>query len=176
LLDVEKLESGSMQLRPEPTNVSAIVGDALDMVRPLAEQQKIRLDLITHEDVVLRADSARLSQVVQNLISNAVKFSPTGSSIQVLYGMDSNGLAEIRVTDMGPGIAAKDKDLVFDRFRQLSNSDGIAVKGSGLGLAICKAIVEQHGGTVGVDSQLGHGSTFWLKLPLGQNGNGSHNS
>ncbi|MFX7870717.1 HAMP domain-containing sensor histidine kinase, partial [Acinetobacter baumannii] len=78
---------------------------------------------------------------------------------------DEGGQAEIRVSDCGPGIAAADKDLVFDRFRQLSNSNGIAVKGSGLGLARCKAIVEQHGGSVGVESQLGQGSTFWVRVP-----------
>jgi signal transduction histidine kinase len=165
LLDVEKLESGLMQLRQEKTQVSSIIKDALDMVRPLAEQQKIGLELIAREDSTLMADASRLSQVVQNLLSNAVKFSPAGSCIQLFYGMDKNGQAEIRVTDRGPGISASDKELVFDRFRQLSNSNGIAVKGSGLGLAICKAIVEQHGGTVGVDSQLGMGSSFWVKLP-----------
>ena len=179
LLDVEKLESGLMQLRQEDTKVSSIVSDALDMVRPLAEQQKIGLELIRQEDTDLQADSSRLSQVVQNLLSNAVKFSPSGSFIRVYYGKDAHGQAEIRVTDSGPGIAAKDKDLVFDRFRQLSNSNGVAVKGSGLGLAICKAIVEQHGGSVGVESQLGQGSTFWFRVPAksnpknGGNGNGS---
>jgi PAS domain S-box-containing protein len=165
LLDVEKLESGLMQLRQEKTPVSSIIKDALDMVRPLAEQQKIGLELIAREDSTLMADASRLSQVVQNLLSNAVKFSPQGTSIQLFYGIDKTGQAEIRVTDRGPGISASDKELVFDRFRQLSNSNGIAVKGSGLGLAICKAIVEQHGGTVGVDSQLGMGSSFWVKLP-----------
>lgn len=170
LLDVEKLESGLMQLRQEQTQISTIIKDALDMVRPLAEQQKIGLELINKEDATLIADSSRLSQVVQNLLSNAVKFSPAGSSIQLYYGKDPHGIAEIRVTDRGPGISDADRELVFDRFRQLSNSNGIAVKGSGLGLAICKAIVEQHGGTVGVESQLGMGSSFWVKLPTGTNG------
>jgi signal transduction histidine kinase len=159
-----------MQLRQEQTQISTIIKDALDMVRPLAEQQKIGLELINKEDATLIADSSRLSQVVQNLLSNAVKFSPTGSSIQLYYGKDPHGIAEIRVTDRGPGISDADRELVFDRFRQLSNSNGIAVKGSGLGLAICKAIVEQHGGTVGVESQLGRGSSFWVKLPTGTNG------
>jgi len=170
LLDVEKLESGLMQLRQERTQVSSIIKDALDMVRPLAEQQKIGLELISKEDATLMADSSRLSQVVQNLLSNAVKFSPQGSCIQLFYGKDQSGQAEIRVTDRGPGISASDRELVFDRFRQLSNSNGIAVKGSGLGLAICKAIVEQHGGTVGVDSQLGMGSSFWVRVPTETNG------
>ncbi len=173
LLDVEKLESGLMQLRQESTKVSSIISDALDMVRPLAEQQKVGLELIGQQDTELTADASRLSQVVQNLLSNAVKFSPAGSAIRVYYGRDGRGQAEIRVSDCGPGIAAADKDLVFDRFRQLSNSNGIAVKGSGLGLAICKAIVEQHGGSVGVESQLGQGSTFWVRVPPAKsNGNG----
>lgn len=166
LLDVEKLESGLMQLRQEPTTVSSVIKDALDMVRPLAEQQKIGLELTSQQDANIVADSSRLSQVVQNLLTNAVKFSPAGSYLKVYYGVDAEGMAEIRITDKGHGISAQDKEVVFDRFRQLSNSNGVAVKGSGLGLAICKAIVEQHGGIIGVDSQLGQGSTFWFKVPV----------
>jgi PAS domain S-box-containing protein len=164
LLDVEKLEAGKMQLRLESVKVSAIVEAALDIVRPLAEQQDIQLDLLRHEETIIVADSGRLSQVVQNIVSNALKFSPKGSFVQIYYGQNG-GQAEIRVTDAGPGIPEGDREFVFDRFRQLDSQGEEKIKGSGLGLAICKAIVEQHGGTIGVISQAGQGSTFWFKIP-----------
>jgi PAS domain S-box-containing protein len=164
LLDVEKLEAGKMQLRLESAKVSAIVDAALDMVRPLADQQDIQLDVVRNEDSTVVVDAGRLSQVVQNLVSNSIKFSPKGSAVQIYFGRNGEQ-AEIRVTDSGPGIPEAERELVFDRFRQLDNEVEEKIKGSGLGLAICKAIVEKHGGTIGVISQTGQGSTFWFKVP-----------
>jgi PAS domain S-box-containing protein len=166
LLDVEKFESGLMQLRQEQVTLSKVINDALDLARPFADQQQIKLLQVEREDCQLFADGSRLSQVVHNLIANAIKFSPPHSEIEIFQGTDAHGQAEVRVKDHGPGIAPGDKDFVFDRFRQLSNSNSVSIKGSGLGLTICKAIVEQHLGTIGVDSHLGEGSTFWFKLPI----------
>jgi len=163
LLDVEKLEAGRMDLSLKPTQLSVIVDGGLDMVSAYAEQQHIELRVVAKDDLQIEADADRLVQVVQNLISNAIKFSGPETMVEISYGL-SQEQAEIAVTDFGSGISQEDQKYVFDRFRQLKNSQGKV--GSGLGLAICKAIIDQHNGIIGVSSQVGVGSTFWFRLPI----------
>lgn len=110
-------------------------------------------------------DGDRIQQVLTNLISNAIKFSPRGSGVRVVTGRSKEGHLLINVCDQGPGIAADDQELIFQKFRQGSNPENPVVKGTGLGLAIAKALVEEHGGDIGVESHLGNGSTFWFTLP-----------
>ena len=105
----------------------------------------------------------RIVQVVVNLLSNAVKFSPPGGVVTIGVGL-REGWVEFRVTDRGRGVPVADRRAIFERFRQVETSDAREKGGTGLGLAICKSIVEQHGGTIGVESEEGRGSTFWFRV------------
>jgi signal transduction histidine kinase len=108
------------------------------------------------------ADSKRIVQVLVNLLSNAIKFSERGGSVTVSAHMDTDRI-ELSVLDRGRGIPDSSKGTIFDRFSQIEETDATEKSGSGLGLAICKAIVEAHGGEIGVESEPGKGSRFWLK-------------
>jgi signal transduction histidine kinase len=110
------------------------------------------------------ADEARLIQVIVNLISNAIKFSPDGSTVSVFALPLETGQVEIRVTDQGRGIPPDKHREIFDRFKQVSRSDADNERGMGLGLAICKAIVDSHCGEIGVISSPDTGSSFWFRL------------
>jgi len=176
LLDIEKMEAGRMELSIQPIRLSQIVQGALDMVTAYAEQQRISIKVSQRQDMEVEADGDRLIQVVQNLVSNAIKFSGPDTTVEVSYGLsqeqdgpssasDAKELAEIAIIDHGSGISAEDQKYVFDRFHQLKNSQGKV--GSGLGLAICKTIIDAHNGIIGVSSHVGAGSTFWFRLPIG---------
>lgn len=162
LLDMEKMEAGKLEMNIDVTPVQPIVERSIDSVQNFAEQHQVKLESERTEfDVV--ADPDRIVQVLVNLLSNAIKFSPKGAPVRITTEQ-SDKIVEVRVIDQGPGIPAKYIDTIFERFRQLP--EGAQKKGStGLGLAICKAIIEQHGGTIGVDTEEGKGSTFWFKLP-----------
>jgi PAS domain S-box-containing protein len=177
LLDMEKMEAGRMELSLQPVKLSAVVQGALDMVASYAEQQHIILKVSERQDIDVEADGDRLIQVVQNLVANAIKFSGPNKTVEVSYGFSpersgtdvaasvAESQAEIAIIDQGSGISAEDQKYVFDRFHQLKNSQGKV--GSGLGLAICKTIIDAHNGIIGVSSQVGEGSTFWFRLPIG---------
>lgn len=170
LLDIEKMEAGKMEMRFEPVMVSSIVNGGIDMVKSFAEQQRVLIEIVNDGDLEVVADGDRLVQVLQNLLGNAVKFSPSDSTVTVSWNANGEGL-EVRVTDRGKGISQADCEAIFDRFRQASPDAASRAAdphrgGTGLGLAICKAIVEQHNGSIGVESQEGKGSTFWFRLPI----------
>jgi len=164
LLDIEKMESGQLALSQEDSSLTSIVDRSIESVRGLADQQGISLELDCAHDVHVIADSDRLVQVLVNLLGNAVKFSSKGATVRVTVECDSS-VACVKVIDQGRGIPEHLRLSVFERFKQVSTKDATERKGTGLGLAICKAIVEQHGGSIGVDSAEGHGSTFWFRLP-----------
>jgi two-component system sensor histidine kinase VicK len=113
----------------------------------------------------VRVDVDRMVQVVTNLLSNAIKFSPPGSTVTVTASRAGRHL-DLRVTDRGRGIAAEDMGKLFKKFQQLDGSNVRSVGGTGLGLAICRGIVEEHGGSIGVESHLGRGATFKVTVPL----------
>jgi len=164
LLDVERAKSGRLLIFPGEVELVTLVEQSLDTVRMQADAVGINLQSQV-QDIFIVADGERLSQVLINLLSNAIKFSPAGSSVVV----SSRTLAEwveVRVTDKGRGIASEYHSKIFDRFQQVSASDAGYKGGTGLGLAICKAIIAQHGGTIGVDSEVGKGSSFWFRIPV----------
>lgn len=167
VLDIEKLEAGQMTVEEDIVNLSQVVNESIEAVRGVAEQTKITIEskIVEDADVDVLGDNDRLVQVMVNLLSNAIKFSPEGSSIQIAIRTDQH-VAEVRITDRGRGIPASNIEIIFERFKQSQTSDGKRGKGTGLGLAICKAIIEAHKGTIGVESKEGEGSTFWFKLPL----------
>ena len=164
LLDLEKMESGTMDLSLREVLLIPTIQRCADTVTPLAEPRGITI-IVPDDDIAVLAEERRIAQVIINLVGNALKFTPNGS--QVTIGCTQiEQMIKVSVTDQGPGISAEKKESVFQRFYQIKTSDQKHKEGTGLGLAICKAIVEAHGGTIGVDSEEGNGSTFWFTVPL----------
>lgn len=164
LLDMEKLESGKLDMFLEETDVNAVIETSVESVRYFAEDHGVKI-VAPCVDLNIIADGERLVQVVVNLLSNAIKFSERDHSVTV--GVEATqSHAQFRISDTGRGIPPEHIGKLFNRFTQVEKADATKKKGSGLGLAICKAIVEEHGGHIGVDSELGKGSTFWFSVPL----------
>ncbi len=163
LLDIDKLEAGRLRMNFKHSSMDQVVQRAFDAVHNLAHIEKITLEK-TGVSAQLIADPDRLVQVIVNLLSNAIKYSPPKSKITV-ETMVSKTFTEVKVIDRGAGIPAKYHQSIFERFEQVNTPERAQKGGSGLGLAICKAIVEQHGGQMGLESEEGKGSTFWFKLP-----------
>lgn len=163
LLDIEKMEAGKFILDETKFKVAELVAASAAAVSPLADAKQINLETCAG-DLELYADRDRLQQVLINLLSNAIKFSPQGGTIKI--AVDASPLqTEFQVIDQGRGIPEELRLEIFERFVQVEKADAVERGGSGLGLAIARAIVEQHGGTIGVDSKLGEGSKFWFRLP-----------
>jgi signal transduction histidine kinase len=143
-----------------------MVRSTVEGLRALAAENRVELAWSVADDSPWHGDGDRVTQVLTNLISNAIAFSPPGSTVQVTSTIAGPGRARVSVSDRGPGIAPEMRRLLFGKFQQLDGSDARKKGGTGLGLAISKAIVELHGGAIGVDSEPGAGSTFWFELPL----------
>jgi NO-binding membrane sensor protein with MHYT domain/CheY-like chemotaxis protein/nitrogen-specific signal transduction histidine kinase len=171
LLDMSRIISGTVRLDVQTVDPARVIEAALGTVHPAAAAKMIALRTDLGRDaggppLDVRADPGRLQQVLWNLLANAVKFTPSGGSVQVVLGRDGND-AVIRVIDSGIGIAPDFLPYVFDRFRQLDASISRQHGGLGLGLSIAKQLVELHGGTIAVDSAGPHtGTTFTVRLPL----------
>lgn len=163
LLDLDRLESGASPLVLETVDATSLVNQALASVHGVAERRNIKLELLA-TPVMVKVSPDKIVQVLVNLLSNSIKFSPDNSTITVSLARHSNQ-ASFKVIDRGRGIPAVMLDKVFERFKQVKDTDATQKGGAGLGLAICKSIIEQHNGKIGVESQEGHGSTFWFKLP-----------
>ncbi|HET7030784.1 MAG TPA: response regulator [Candidatus Limnocylindrales bacterium] len=164
VLDLAKVEAGLLDLHPESFHSSEVVDEVVSAVRPLAERKEIQLT-VTGTGASVLADRGRLRQILYNLLSNALKFTPSGG--QVVVAVDrADGQALISVTDTGVGIAGDDVERVFEEFRQVGDR-AARQEGTGLGLALTRRIVEAHGGTIAVTSELGRGSSFTVTLPAG---------
>lgn len=163
ILDIERMESGKVTLMKTDCEAADLAGHAADIVRPLADRESIRIVLDTPA-VRLVADSDRMIQVLTNLLGNAVKFSPPGSIITLTVHSDGPNVT-FAIADQGRGIPPEKLDTIFERFQQVDASDARDKGGSGLGLPICRTIVQQHGGSVTVESELGGGSKFSVTIP-----------
>ncbi len=164
LLDLDKIETHGFEVRKEVVSFEAIVNQSMLSVGYLAEKNGIQLiSEVTPAEAF--ADSSGLVQVVVNLIANAIKFSPAGSTVIVSARPVDTGVL-VSVKDKGRGIPENQIESIFDRFKQVEIMDRIEKKGTGLGLAICKSIVEAHGGTISVESKPGEGSTFSFLIPV----------
>lgn len=164
LLDIQKLESGAPALFPAPMPLGPVLERAVAASRPHAAALGIRLDLDdAAPDTIVCADADRISQVVQNLLSNALKYSPPGERIRVLATRTAGGV-RVSVEDRGPGVAEEFRRRLFRKFSQADASDARQKAGTGLGLAICKAIIDKLGGTIGHEPILGGGARFYFEL------------
>jgi two-component system phosphate regulon sensor histidine kinase PhoR len=162
LLELSRIESGA-PITFAPIELGAIVSRAAERLRPLAERRGLQLELRLASDLPpVRGDAERLERVAVNLIQNAINFTEHGGSISVLAER-LDGFVRVKVRDSGIGIASADQARVFERFYKVDRAR--EARGTGLGLAIVKHTIEAHGGTVGVESQLGKGSTFAFTLP-----------
>ena len=167
ILDVSRIVSGNLRLKLRAIDLAEVVTAALDTVRPVADAKGVTLVARLPGDSSLASgDPDRLQQVVWNLVSNAIKFTPRGGTVEVRLAREDSETV-IRVVDDGMGIAASFLPLVFDRFRQADGTSTRAHGGLGLGLAIVRHLVELHGGVVRADSAgQGHGSTFSVHIPI----------
>jgi len=165
ILDIRKMEAGKLDLKLTKLDPREIVERALDGIKTLSDEAGIRIERDLPWTRRVLADEDRLQQVLTNLVSNAVKWSPVDGVVKIsLREVDQK--CRFEVTDEGPGIPEDEVDKLFGRFQQLASRDDRARGGTGLGLAIAKAIVEQHGGEIGVELKRGTGSMFWFELPL----------
>jgi signal transduction histidine kinase len=178
ILDLSKIEAGKMELNfEENVNLADLINSVLPTVAGLIKDKPITLQHnIAPELPTVRADPLKIRQVLLNLLSNAAKFTEKGSihiSAEVRPGMHDQPEVVISVTDTGPGIAPEDRKKLFQPFSQVDASPTRKTGGSGLGLSICRHLVEMHGGRIGVESEVGKGSTFYFTLPV-PNAKGAH--
>jgi len=163
LLDLDRLESGSLTLRLHKQSVGSMIDQMQSACSALKLEKNVSVEVVENVEMKLNADGDRLVQVLVNLVSNAIKFSPPGETVRVSV-TNEDGVIKVQVTDRGCGIPEEFQRTIFDRFKQAPDGE-VQKGGTGLGLAISKAIVEQHGGQIGVESEEGKGSTFWFTLP-----------
>jgi len=189
LLDLSKLESGTMRLKMRPMSIVPVLEDVVATLTPTARKKGVRLELDVAPDVgQMRGDPERLRQVFLNLTENAIKFTPAAGSItlrartmreQYVSGDDEDGLAllaptrarlQVRVVDTGIGIPSRERDKVFDPFYQVDSSSTREYGGTGLGLSIVKRLVEAHGGSIDIEDNEPTGTAFVVSLPQGEPG------
>jgi signal transduction histidine kinase len=165
ILDFSKLESSKFSLSFEAFDIGKIVPEAVEHIRSLANLKGITVDVHVEGSAgMVDADPMRITQVVTNLLGNAIKFSQEKSKIEV-WARGTDEEVTVFVRDFGKGIGKRDMSRLFQRFAQLDSSTTRKAGGTGLGLVISKGIVEQHGGRIWVESEIGKGSTFYFSIP-----------
>ena len=162
ILDLAKVEAGRLELNPEPLGLDAAVNDVITGLRPLTDRKRLEV-LIAVPRLAVRADPLRFRQILDNLLSNAIKFTPEGGRI-ALSAVRESGEVALTVADSGVGIAAENHARVFEEFQQVGNA-AQRQAGTGLGLALTRRLVEAHGGSIALQSALGEGSRFTVRLP-----------
>ncbi|MBM3270891.1 MAG: HAMP domain-containing histidine kinase [Candidatus Sericytochromatia bacterium] len=166
LLDMGQIQAGRFKVHPEPGSVAEVVLDVVTGLAPVADARGIELvNRVGADSPDAHFDRVRVGQVLGNLVGNALKFTPEGGHVEIRAREEGDFLL-CEVFDDGPAIPPEARDKVFDRFAQLDRASTRRVSGVGLGLAICKAIVEAHGGRIGVAGDNEAGTTLWFTLPL----------
>ena len=165
VLDLSKIEAGQVTLSLNAYSIKEVVQNVVTAMQPLAAEKKLALKVSLPSEVPpAHGDERRITQVLLNLVGNAIKFTDAGEvRVQAIV---ANGALVVSVSDTGPGISERDQQEIFEEFRQVENSATAKKGGTGLGLAIAKRIIELHEGRIWVESSLGKGSTFSIRLPV----------
>ena len=173
ILDLAKMEAGKMDVRTTTFDISSIITAQCDMIRPMAEKKKIELTISVSDAISkVEQDQSKLQQILSNLLSNAVKFTPEGGHVSVSGKLLDEEFFTLEVSDNGVGIAVDEQQAIFEKFRQSNDfqagDDAMTreISGTGLGLSIVRELCRLLGGDVTVQSDLGHGSTFRVRLPV----------
>jgi signal transduction histidine kinase/CheY-like chemotaxis protein/HAMP domain-containing protein len=164
ILDLSKVEAGKMDLRPEPLDVAAIIHRVIGTVQPLAEKKGILIAADAPASVPLVADEGKLKQILYNLVSNAIKFTPEGGAV-VVTAAERTDAVQLTISDTGIGIAAEHHERIFEEFHQVDTGAARRYEGTGLGLSLTRRLVELHGGEIWVESAPSQGSQFHVRLP-----------
>ena len=177
ILDLAKIESGKMEVRPEDFSIRDVCEALVNLARPIAERKNIDLECRLDEAIpLLRQDPGKIRQVLYNLLSNAIKFTPEGGKVTIDARVEGRNVV-LSVADTGIGIAEEDRDKIFEKFRQAGQpgqADSVLTRehqGTGLGLSIVRELAKLLGGDVSLESRLGQGSTFTIRIPLQLPGN-----
>lgn len=168
LLDLSRIEAGRMKWDREPLDLHEVASTAVTSLRAAAEKKGLNLEVDLEEELPTLGDRDKLIQVVTNLLGNAIKFTSPGGTVKVSASRHDLLTCHINIQDSGVGIEPQFHESIFEKFSQVDSSETRDIKGSGLGLPIARSIVEHHGGRIIVTSELGHGSTFTVELPLHQ--------
>lgn len=166
ILDLRKIAAGRLDLKLTQCDLAELAKESINAVHTMLNEAQVKVETNLQADCVTYCDRDRIIQIIENLLSNAIKFSPHESTIRVTVKATETNYYRIAVQDQGPGIAEDKQEKLFQMFLQLDSSDVRKKGGSGLGLAISKALVEQHGGRIGVISAEGAGAKFWFDLPI----------
>jgi signal transduction histidine kinase len=167
LLLMAQIEAKRIELSLAPVDVQALASRSIESARPAATEKGVTLELVTDHPPEVQADSDRLAQVIDNLVSNAVKFTNEGGHVTVSVAGDPEAL-RLTVADTGIGIPREEHGQIFSRFFRASTATRHAIPGTGLGLAISRALIEQHGGTISLTSREGEGTDVTVVLPAAQ--------
>ncbi len=166
LLDLAKIEAGKIILHIEKTSLTGICEDLLRLVAPLTDAKKLQVQFLFAPNIpLLETDGGKLQQILYNLLSNSIKFTPSGGQIRIEAEMASDELVSVSVMDNGPGISKEDQEHIFDKFTQVDTSATRPHGGAGLGLAIARELAALLGGELSLTSELGQGAAFTLTIP-----------
>jgi len=165
VLDISRIEAGKMQVSLEPVSVANSLAEAIDLMRPLASERKINLSADSDLDAAVHvlADRQRFKQVLLNLLTNAIKYTPGSGNVTVSYRINGKKNVYVSVSDTGPGIPQQKLPRLFTPFERLG-AEQSNVEGTGLGLALCQRLMQAMHGSIGVGTAVGKGSTFWIEL------------
>jgi signal transduction histidine kinase len=167
LLDLSRIENGRIELARQPVLVDQVLEQTVKGLQPLASEQQVTLRLERPGTrLTVQADADRISQVITNLVGNALRYTPAGGTVTVSAEQADSAFARISVADTGSGIPEDEQDRIFEKFYQVQGQALPRHHGAGLGLSIAKGLVEAHGGAIGVKNNPGGGSVFWCTLPL----------
>ncbi|MFY9151474.1 MAG: PAS domain S-box protein [Prolixibacteraceae bacterium] len=169
VLDISKIEAGHISLSLEPIAICPLVSEMLDVVSPLATEKQITLDAVSLNNLFVKADRQRLKQVLLNLVSNAIKYNRPNGFVKISCELTApekihDSAVRVSISDSGKGISPDDMINIFTPFERIG-AEKTATEGTGLGLAVAKKLIEAMNGTIGIESEVGHGSTFWVELP-----------
>jgi signal transduction histidine kinase len=167
LLEMAKMEAGKIELHIEKTSIQDLCSGIAAFFSPLTEKQKLKVRVTVEENIpLIKTDAGKVQQILYNLMSNAVKFTPENGKIEIKAYMPDSQTVRMAVSDTGPGVADADKEKIFEKFRQADGSITREQAGTGLGLAISTELAKLMSGKIGLESIVGEGATFWLDLPI----------